>query len=101
MGDGSGLSRQTTLTARQMAEVLAVVEPDRNVFSRSKDGLVLSKTGTMSAINTLAGYLERLGEPDRPLSFVILLNGPNYNGVRDQILDLLKDKFTPPSAGGG
>ncbi|MDR2724704.1 MAG: D-alanyl-D-alanine carboxypeptidase [Candidatus Adiutrix sp.] len=103
MGDGSGLSRLTTMTARQMAEVLAVVEPGRGVFSRSQDGLVLSKTGTMSDIKTLAGYLERPGEPDRPLSFVILLNGPNYNGVRDQILDLLKDRFlaAPPSVGSG
>ena len=103
MGDGSGLSRQTTLTARQMAEILAVVEPDRYVFSRSKDGMVLSKTGTMSDIKTLAGYLERPGEPDRPLSFVILLNGHGYAGVRDQILNILKDRFLslPPSAGGG
>ena len=103
MGDGSGLSRQTSLTARQMTEILAVVEPDRYVFSRSKDGKVLAKTGTMSDIKTLAGYLERPGEPDRPLSFVILLNGQGYIGVRDQILDILKDRFLPPtpSAGGG
>jgi len=103
MGDGSGLSRQTTLTARQMAEILSVMEPDRYVFSRSKDGQVLSKTGTMSDVKTLAGYLERPGEPDRPLSFVILLNGPGYAGVRDQILDLLKERFlvAPPSAAGG
>jgi D-alanyl-D-alanine carboxypeptidase/D-alanyl-D-alanine-endopeptidase (penicillin-binding protein 4) len=103
MGDGSGLSRQTTLTARQMAEVLAVVEPDRHVFSRSDDGRVLSKTGTMSDIKTLAGYFERPGEPDRPLSFVILLNGPGYVGTREQILSILKDKFAapPPGAGGG
>ena len=102
MGDGSGLSRQTILTARQMAEVLEAVEPDRYVFSRSKDGKVLSKTGTMSDIKTLAGYLERPGEPDRPLSFVILLNGNGYAGVRDQILDILKNRFltAPPSAGG-
>jgi len=103
MGDGSGLSRQTTLTARQMADVLGVVEPDRYVFSRSEDGRVLSKTGTMSDIKTLAGYLERPGEPDRPLCFVILLNGPGYLGTRDQILNILKDRFLapPPSAGGG
>jgi D-alanyl-D-alanine carboxypeptidase/D-alanyl-D-alanine-endopeptidase (penicillin-binding protein 4) len=103
MGDGSGLSRQTTLTARQMAEVLEVVEPDRHVFSQSKDGLVFSKTGTMSDIKTLAGYLERPGEPNRPLSFVILLNGNGYVGIRDQILDILKGRFltAAPSAGSG
>jgi D-alanyl-D-alanine carboxypeptidase/D-alanyl-D-alanine-endopeptidase (penicillin-binding protein 4) len=104
MGDGSGLSRQTTLTARQMAEVLAVLEHDRYVFTRSKtDGRVLSKTGTMSDIKTLAGYLERPDAPDRPLSFVILLNGPGNVGVRDLILDILKNQFLPatPSAGSG
>jgi D-alanyl-D-alanine carboxypeptidase/D-alanyl-D-alanine-endopeptidase (penicillin-binding protein 4) len=98
MGDGSGLSRQTIVTARQMAGVLAVMEPDRQVFSRSKDGLVLAKTGTMSDIKTLAGYLER-PEPNRPLSFVILLNGPGYGGVRDQILDILKSQFLQPAGG--
>jgi hypothetical protein len=57
----------------------------------------------MSDIKTLAGYFERPGEPTRPLSFVILLNGPGYAGVRDQILDLLKGQFLtdPPSAGDG
>ncbi len=100
MGDGSGLSRQTTLTARQMAGVLAVVEPDRYLFTSRDDGQVLCKTGTMSDIKTLAGYLERPGDPDRPLSFVILLNGPNYVGARDKILDMVKTQFLhPPSAG--
>ena len=99
MGDGSGLSRQTIMTARQMAEVLAVLEPARYVFSRSKDGRVLSKTGTMSDIKTLAGYLERPDEPDRPLSFVILLNGQGYAGVRDLILDILKNRFLTRAAG--
>ncbi|MDR2934727.1 MAG: D-alanyl-D-alanine carboxypeptidase [Candidatus Adiutrix sp.] len=103
MGDGSGLSRQTTLTARQMAEILAVMEPNRRIFYRSEDGLVLSKTGTMSDIKTMAGYLERPGEPHRPLSFVILLNGLGYNGAREQILNILKGRFPapPPGTGGG
>ncbi len=103
MGDGSGLSRQTTLTARQMAAVLQVVEPDRTLFTSRDDGQVFCKTGTMSDIKTLAGYFERPNEPGHPLSFVILLNGPNYPpGVRDKILELLKERFvpaTPPSAG--
>ncbi len=100
MGDGSGLSRQTTLTARQMVGVLEVMEPDRYLFTSRDNGQVLCKTGTMSDIKTLAGYLERPGDPDRPLSFVILLNGPNYIGVRDKILDLLKAQFLPPPSAG-
>lgn len=105
MGDGSGLSRGTVLTARQMACVLEVVESDRRLFTSRDDGQVFCKTGTMSDIKTLAGFIERPGEPDKPLSFVILLNGNNYPpGVRDKILDILKTQFAPkgsppPSAG--
>ncbi|MDR2947266.1 MAG: D-alanyl-D-alanine carboxypeptidase [Candidatus Adiutrix sp.] len=101
MGDGSGLSRQTTVTARQMAEVLKEMEPERFLFTSKDNGQVYFKTGTMSDIKTLAGYLERPGEPGRPLSFVILLNGAEYrNDARDKILDILKAEFiSPPSAG--
>jgi len=94
MGDGSGLSRQTVLTAYQMAEVLAVTEPDRYLFPSRDKGQVLCKTGTMSDIKTLAGYIERPDAPDKPLSFVILLNGTGYQtATRDQILDILRTEF--------
>lgn len=105
MGDGSGLSRQTVLSARQMACVLEVLETDRRLFTSRDDGQVFCKTGTMSDIKTLAGYIERPNEPDKPLSFVILLNGQNYPpNVRDKILDIIKAQFMPkatptPSAG--
>lgn len=101
MGDGSGLSRQTQITARQMAEVLKVVEPERFLFTSRDNDQIFYKTGTMSDIKTLAGYMERPGEPDKPLSFVILLNGTGYQGgARDKILDILKAEFMPtPSAG--
>ncbi|MDR1045679.1 MAG: D-alanyl-D-alanine carboxypeptidase [Candidatus Adiutrix sp.] len=101
MGDGSGLSRQTTLTASQMADVLAVVEADRRLLVSRDDGQVFYKTGTMSDIKTLAGYIERPGEPERPLAFVILLNGHNFAaGARDKILGLIKSEFaSAPSAG--
>ena len=102
MLDGSGLSRLTTLTARQMAAILAVVEPDRHLFTSRDDGEVYYKTGTLSDVKTLAGYIEQPNAPDRPLSFVILLNGASYTGQsREKILTILKDRFTkePPSAG--
>ncbi|UQZ88889.1 hypothetical protein C4J81_06645 [Deltaproteobacteria bacterium Smac51] len=102
MGDGSGLSRQTTLTARQMAAVLEVVEANRHIFSSRDDGRVRCKTGTMSDIKTLAGFMERPDAPDQPLSFVILLNGATYtSATRDQVLGLLKHEFitSSPSAG--
>lgn len=106
MGDGSGLSRSTTLTARQMAEVLEVMEPARSIFTSRNEGRVFCKTGSMSDIKTLAGYLMRADEPDKPLSFVILLNGAAYTSqTRDKVLDILRAQFTPeaknkaPSAG--
>ncbi len=102
MVDGSGLSRQTTLTARQMAAVLEKVEENRHIFVSRDDGSILCKTGTMSDIKTLAGFMERPDAPDQPLSFVILLNGPSYRGAtRDAVLELLKDEFisSTPSAG--
>jgi D-alanyl-D-alanine carboxypeptidase/D-alanyl-D-alanine-endopeptidase (penicillin-binding protein 4) len=106
MGDGSGLSRQTTLTARQMAAVLEIVEPERHLFRNCDDGQVLCKTGTMSDIKTLAGYIQRPGDPDRPISFVVLLNGTSYPAkIRNDVLSILKAEFAPPlrpasSAGG-
>lgn len=100
MGDGSGLSRSTTLTARQMADVLKVVEPAKTLFTSRDDGKVWCKTGSMSDIKTLAGYLERPNEPDKPLSFVIMLNGKGYTGeTRDKILDILKARFLPEDKG--
>lgn len=97
MGDGSGLSRATTLTARQMADVLEVMEPARELFTSRNDGKVLCKTGTMSDIKTLAGYLEQPDKPGQPLSFVIMLNGQGYTSeTRDKILDILRTQFTAP-----
>jgi len=100
MGDGSGLSRQTTITARQMAEILKIVESERYLFSKKDNGKIFYKTGTMSDIKTLAGYMER-PDSDQPLSFVILLNGANYQfDTREKILDILKSEFISSPSGG-
>ena len=96
MGDGSGLSRSTTLTARQMADVLKVVEPAKELFTSRNEGKVFCKTGTMLEVQTLAGYMERPDEPDKPLSFVIMLNGQGYTlETRDKILEILRAQFLP------
>lgn len=101
MGDGSGLSRQTTLSARQMSEILKVAEDDRMLLSNKDNGQILYKTGTMSDVKNMAGYLQSSDNPKHPLSFVILLNGQKYNSsIRDQVLDIVKDRFlTAPSGG--
>jgi D-alanyl-D-alanine carboxypeptidase/D-alanyl-D-alanine-endopeptidase (penicillin-binding protein 4) len=97
--EGSGLSRLNSLTARQMADILAAFEPSRHLVKSRQDGSVLYKTGTMSDISTLAGYLVRPDRPSEPLSFVILLNGAYYPGTREKILDVLKSHFIDEPSG--
>ncbi|MDR2368725.1 MAG: D-alanyl-D-alanine carboxypeptidase [Deltaproteobacteria bacterium] len=103
MVEGSGLSRNNQVTARQMSEVLSAFEPNLRLAKASKDGSVYYKTGTMSDIQTLAGYMLRPGRPDEPLWFVILLNGVYDPGTREKILSVLKAHFIdePAAAAGG
>ncbi|MDR3205164.1 MAG: D-alanyl-D-alanine carboxypeptidase [Deltaproteobacteria bacterium] len=91
--EGSGLSRQNFLTARQMSQLLKVLTPARHLVKSSDDGQVLYKTGTMSDIQTLAGWLVNPKRPEQPLNFVILLNGAYKPGTRDKILKALKEHF--------
>ncbi|MDR1871881.1 MAG: D-alanyl-D-alanine carboxypeptidase [Deltaproteobacteria bacterium] len=93
MVEGSGLSRRNSLTARQMARILGTLEPARSLINSTDDGQVIYKTGTMSDIQTLAGYLVRPERVNEPLSFVILLNGHYKNGTREKILAALKAHF--------
>jgi D-alanyl-D-alanine carboxypeptidase/D-alanyl-D-alanine-endopeptidase (penicillin-binding protein 4) len=100
MVEGSGLSRNNSVSARQMGEILSVFEPNRHLAKASGDGSVLYKTGTMSDIQTLAGYLVRPDRPDEPLWFVILLNGTYSPGTREKILSVLKARFIDGPASG-
>ncbi len=86
--EGSGLSRKTRITARQMIEVLDRFRPHRGLLG-CKNGSC-SKTGTLYDVKSLAGYL--VPDTGGPVSFVILLNGPQYGrGTRNRIFSLLKD----------
>ncbi|MDR0355351.1 MAG: D-alanyl-D-alanine carboxypeptidase [Deltaproteobacteria bacterium] len=91
--EGSGLSRNNSLSARQMSEILSVFESNRHLTTSNNDKSVFYKTGTMSDIQTLAGYLIRPDRPNEPLSFVILLNGKYAPGTREKILAVLKAHF--------
>ncbi|MDR2386138.1 MAG: D-alanyl-D-alanine carboxypeptidase [Deltaproteobacteria bacterium] len=96
--EGSGLSRNNLVTARQMSEILSVFEPNLHLAKATQDGSVYYKTGTMSDIQTLAGYLLRPDRPGEPLWFVILLNGAYDPGTREKILGLLKAHFVDEPA---
>lgn len=89
MEEGSGLSRRTKLTAAQLTAVLHRFKPYRRLLV--KDDNVLYKTGTLSDVKSMAGYIERPGA--EPLTFVILLNGSYKWDTREKILALLNDNL--------
>ncbi len=80
--EGSGLSRDNRLTARQLTELLQAFQPWKELLP--KRGGVYAKTGTLNGIRTLAGYLGP-GDGGRP--FAILINRPAPRNLR---YDLVK-----------
>lgn len=89
MEEGSGLSRRTKITGRLMIAVLNKFRPFMSLLA-SKDKVRL-KTGTLSDVKTMAGYLPRENAP--PYAFVIMLNGKTATfQARSRIFDLLKLK---------
>jgi D-alanyl-D-alanine carboxypeptidase/D-alanyl-D-alanine-endopeptidase (penicillin-binding protein 4) len=66
--DGAGLSRDNRVTVRAMLQVLAHFRPHLDLLNKERG--VAVKTGTLTGVYNLAGYL-----PDGQ-SFVILLNQP-------------------------
>jgi D-alanyl-D-alanine carboxypeptidase/D-alanyl-D-alanine-endopeptidase (penicillin-binding protein 4) len=72
ISEGSGISRDNRITARDMQKVLDAFVP-YHALMRS-DGRQFYKTGTLHGISTRAGYIER---PDGSLHrFVVLINSP-------------------------
>ena len=85
--EGSGLSRRTRITARQMMRILEHFRPHRRLLPC--EGRVCAKTGTLHDVQSLAGYL--MPKHGEPVSFVILLNGDGLGGrKRERILSLLE-----------
>jgi len=86
--EGSGLSRRTRISARQMIRVLEAFRPFHRLLE-CEDG-ACAKTGTLNDVKSLAGYLLTAGE--EPLPFVILLNGKGIgHRSRDRLFRLLRD----------
>jgi D-alanyl-D-alanine carboxypeptidase/D-alanyl-D-alanine-endopeptidase (penicillin-binding protein 4) len=78
ISEGSGISRDNRITARDMQKVLDAFAP-YHTFMRSQ-GRQFYKTGTLRGISTRAGYVER---PDGSLHrFVVLVNSPGRSAEK-------------------
>jgi D-alanyl-D-alanine carboxypeptidase/D-alanyl-D-alanine-endopeptidase (penicillin-binding protein 4) len=72
ISEGSGISRDNRITARDMSTVLDAFAPYHTLMR--SDGRQFYKTGTLHGISTRAGYIER---PDGSLHrFVVMVNSP-------------------------
>ena len=72
ISEGSGISRDNRITARDMQKVLDAFAPYHTLMR--SEGRQFYKTGTLRGISTRAGYIER---PDGSLRrFVVLVNSP-------------------------
>jgi serine-type D-Ala-D-Ala carboxypeptidase/endopeptidase (penicillin-binding protein 4) len=81
--EGAGLSRENRVTVRAMLELLTRFRPQAELLKKEQG--VAVKTGTLTGVYNLAGYL-----PDGR-AFVILLNQQANN--RAAVLDRLKRQF--------
>jgi D-alanyl-D-alanine carboxypeptidase/D-alanyl-D-alanine-endopeptidase (penicillin-binding protein 4) len=85
--EGSGLSRRNRITATQMVAVLNHFRPHRDLLPN--EGRVWFKTGTLSDVKSMAGYLGL--DNSRSLSFVIMLNGRHFSyRTRERIFALIE-----------
>jgi D-alanyl-D-alanine carboxypeptidase/D-alanyl-D-alanine-endopeptidase (penicillin-binding protein 4) len=106
--DGSGLSHQNRVSARQVCELLVIMRrhPHAGVFreslavageegsmkrrlSGSRRGRLVGKTGTLRQVSTLAGYLTRDGGGE--LAFALLINGNKAGDLLQRICGVLAD----------
>jgi len=71
--EGAGLSRHNRVTARQMMQLLRKFQKHRNLLPLEKK-VFRAKTGTLTGVNTLAGYFSR--DNGELIRFVLLVNSP-------------------------
>ena len=85
IAEGSGLSRMNQITAVQMMEVLKKFQPFHTLMHHEKG--VWYKTGTLSGIRTLVGYIPEKDSGNLS-RFVIFVNTPGRSArkVFKQIL---------------
>jgi serine-type D-Ala-D-Ala carboxypeptidase/endopeptidase (penicillin-binding protein 4) len=86
--EGSGISRLNRFTARGLAKVLALFEPNADLLHGHDGGL--DKTGTMDGIRTLAGYADTSSHGR--VRFVISAPGDDGD-MRFRLLRLIETEF--------
>jgi len=97
--EGSGLSRSNRLSARQIDDLLRVLEPNKALFKKIKVDMagveVYAKTGTLNGVRSYAGYID-LSPNDlaekKSYRFVFNFNRAVPYRYRDTVLEqLIKD----------
>jgi D-alanyl-D-alanine carboxypeptidase/D-alanyl-D-alanine-endopeptidase (penicillin-binding protein 4) len=76
--EGSGISRQNRISAREMDQVLTAFEPFRSLLRR--EGREYYKTGTLNGIRTRAGYIASAA--GGCYRFALLVNTPGRSTDR-------------------
>jgi D-alanyl-D-alanine carboxypeptidase/D-alanyl-D-alanine-endopeptidase (penicillin-binding protein 4) len=109
MFDGCGISRYNAVTARQLLFILEYMKKSpyfqvfynslplagvtgtlRNSFKETPaEGNLRAKTGTMSRVKSLAGYLRT--ETNKTIGFAIIIN--NYNCTTEELKEKLEHLF--------
>ena len=83
LAEGSGISRENHITPRAMITILEAFKPYARLLPKD-DQERRVKTGTLTGVYSLAGYLER---DQRLYPFVIMLN--QQKNTRQAVLDIL------------
>lgn len=86
--EGSGLSRHNRLSARQLLDTVQAFAPYRELLPSKTPG-VYAKTGTLTGVSSLAGYVERGGGW---VPFSLLINQPVSGGFREEVARALRDE---------
>ncbi len=87
--EGSGISRDNRVSARQMMSILNEFEPQR--FLMRRQGRENYKTGTLNGISTRAGFIT--GNSGKRYRYVVMINTPGKSTepVRRKLLHTLGD----------
>lgn len=84
--DGAGLSRSNRISSQQMLDLLNKFKPWKDLLPVHK-GRVLAKTGTLTGVQTYAGFY--LDKDRQWRAFALLLNQPSSHRFRFTLAELL------------